>query len=103
VLAGREPVSGVRCSLGNFEYIFKMSGALQVAAVVPAEVLVAGDKRRHSLDPLRAYQSSQPPGHCLLSLFKSVSSLQGIAAMARGPRLSGQYGAHLAFCCGEVD
>jgi len=46
-----QPVFGVWCVLANFEYILEMLDALQVAAVVPSEVLVAGDQGCHSLGP----------------------------------------------------
>ena len=85
MLAGREPVSGVWCVLANFEYILEMLDALQVAAVVPSKVLVAGDERSHGRDPLPMAQGSQPPGHCALGSFKSIAPLQGVASMACGP------------------
>ena len=97
MLARREPVTGLRRRLAYFEYVLEMLDALQVPAVVPPEVLVAGDKRSHSLDPERVGESLQPPGHCALGRFKSVSSFESVASITRGPWLLSQDRAHVAF------
>jgi hypothetical protein len=74
-----------------------MVGPLQVAAVVPSKILVTGDKRRHCLNPFRAYQGSQPAGHCFFRLSKSITPLQGITSVARGPGFLSQDGPYFAF------